>query len=148
MQVITIVGLAFALLVAVFAIQNSSPVTVTFLKWRLVDVSLALVILGSAAAGAVVVGLFGAMREIGLRFSLRSWRCRVERLAEELDTAREKTVNSEREIAGLQKEVRDRTQELDAARRRVEELEAELEATRAMELLPEAREDAGGTETA
>ncbi|MEW6228398.1 MAG: LapA family protein [Bacillota bacterium] len=148
MQVIAIVGLAFALLVAVFAIQNSSPVTVTFLKWRLVDVSLALVILGSAAAGAVVVGLFGAVREIRLRFSLRSWRGRAERLAGELDTARERTVDSEREIAGLQKEVRDRTQELDAARRRVEELEAELEATRAMEILPEAREDTGGDETA
>lgn len=148
MQVITIVGLAFALLVAVFAIQNSSPVTVTFLRWRLVEVSLALVILGSAAAGAAVVGLFGAVREVGLRFGLRSWRGRAERLAGELDTARERVVSIEHEIAGLQKEVRDRSQELDAARRRAEELEVELEATRAMEILPGAQEGTSGNESA
>lgn len=144
MRIIAIVGLAFALLVAVFAIQNSTPVTVTFLKWRLVDLSLAIVILGSAAAGALVIGLVGAVREIGLGFGVRSWRAKAERLASELDATRGKAVSLEQDVATLQRELRDRSQELDLARQRVAELEAELEATRCMELLPKPQEGADG----
>lgn len=140
MQVITVIGLAFALLVAVFAIQNSMPVTVTFLKWRLVDVSLALVILGSAAAGALVVGLLGAVREIGLRLSLRSFRGKAERLSHELETAREKAASLEDEVARLESEARTKARELEAARQRVEALQVELEATQVMEILPAPQE--------
>ncbi|MCR4402218.1 MAG: lipopolysaccharide assembly protein LapA domain-containing protein [Firmicutes bacterium] len=136
MQVVTVIGLAFALLVAVFAIQNSMPVTVTFLRWRLTDVSLALVILGSAAAGALVIALLGAVREIGLRLSLRSLRGRAERLTHELETTRGKAANLEDEVARLENEVRARTHELESARKRMEDLEVELEATQVMEVLP------------
>lgn len=142
LQVVTVLGLAFALLVAVFAIQNSTPVTVTFLKWRLVDVSLALVILGSAAAGAMVVGLLGAVREIGLRLSLRSFRGKAERLAHELEVTREKAASLEDEVARLESEARAKARELEAARQRVEALEVELEATQAMEILPRAQDEA------
>ncbi|MDI7247840.1 MAG: lipopolysaccharide assembly protein LapA domain-containing protein [Bacillota bacterium] len=141
MQVVTIIGLAFALLVAVFAIQNSAPVTVTFLRWHLVDVSLALVILGSAAAGAVVVGLLGAVREIGLRLSVRSFRGKAERLGQELETARERAVSVEDELARLKSEVHAKARELEAARQRVEALEVELEATRSMEILPRPQDE-------
>ncbi|MDK2925725.1 MAG: hypothetical protein PWQ41_1499, partial [Bacillota bacterium] len=44
---ILVVALLCALLVAVFAVQNSVPVTVTFLGWRL-EMSLVLIILGAA----------------------------------------------------------------------------------------------------
>ncbi len=153
LQVVTIIGLAFALLVAVFAIQNSAPVTVAFLRWHLVDVSLALVILGSAAAGSVVVGLLGAVREIGLRFSLRSYRGKAERLTQDLGIAREKAVSLEEEVARLQSETQARGREIEAARQRAQALEVELEATRSMEILPAPQDKAedetgGGGETA
>ncbi|MGE5573274.1 MAG: lipopolysaccharide assembly protein LapA domain-containing protein [Bacteroidota bacterium] len=141
MQVVTIIGLAFALLVAVFAIQNSTPVTVTFLRWHLVDVSLALVILGSAVAGAVVVGLLGAVREIGLRLSVRSFRGKAERLGQELETARERAASVEDELARLKSEVGAKAREIEQARQRVEALEVELEATRAMEILPRPQDE-------
>lgn len=143
LQAVTVLGLAFALLVAVFAIQNSAPVTVTFLKWHLVDVSLALVILGSAAAGAVVVGLLGAVREIRLRLSLRSFRGKAERLAHDLAAAREKVANLEGAVARLEGEARAKARELEAARERVQALEVELEATQVMEVLPRAQDETG-----
>lgn len=148
MQVVTIIGLGFALLVAVFAIQNSAQVTVTFLRWHIVDVSLALVILGSAAAGAVVVGLLGAVREIPLRLAVRSWRGKAERLGAEIEGARARVAEADEEVARLKSEVRDRVQDLEAARRRLEELEVELEATRSMEILPDAPGDPGGPQDA
>ncbi|MGE5593881.1 MAG: lipopolysaccharide assembly protein LapA domain-containing protein [Betaproteobacteria bacterium] len=143
MEAVTVLGLAFALLVAVFAIQNSAPVTVTFLKWRLVDVSLALVILGSAAAGAVVVGLLGAVREIRLRLSLRSFRGKAERLAHELEAAREKATSLEGEVARLDGEARAKARELEAVKERVQALEVELEATQFMEVLPRPQDETG-----
>ncbi|MDF2571581.1 MAG: Lipopolysaccharide assembly protein domain protein, partial [Sporomusa sp.] len=44
----------FALLVAVFAVQNSLPVTVTFLTWGF-QTSLVIIILGSATFGAMTI---------------------------------------------------------------------------------------------
>jgi len=67
---IAIVALAFAVLVAMFAIQNSALVSVSFFKWQLKDISLAVVILGSAAAGALAVGLFTLVRESASGFPL------------------------------------------------------------------------------
>ncbi len=136
------VGLVFALAVAVFAIQNSAPVTVAFLRWRFDGLSLALVILGSSAAGAVVVGLIGAVREVRLALALRSWRGRAERLSAELDAERSKAVSSEREVERLRGELHEASRRLEEAGRRQAELEAELEATQSMEILPRPQEGA------
>ena len=54
--------LIFSLLVAVFTIQNADAVDVRFLTFEFTQVSQALVILISAAAGALIVLLFGAIR--------------------------------------------------------------------------------------
>lgn len=61
-----ILTLVLALIVAVFAIDNSLPVRVHFLAWSLPQVGLALVILLSALLGAVLgvtVGLWQLFRE-------------------------------------------------------------------------------------
>lgn len=59
---ILILGLLFALLVAIFAIQNANPVAIQFL-WIEAKVPLVLVILGSALAGALVTLLLALWRE-------------------------------------------------------------------------------------
>lgn len=59
---ILILGLLFALLVAVFAIQNAGLVIIQFL-WIETQVPLVLVILGSAFAGALVTLLLALWRE-------------------------------------------------------------------------------------
>jgi uncharacterized integral membrane protein len=54
--------LVFSLFVAVFTIQNSEAVDISFLGFEFTQVSQALVILISAASGALIALLFGAIR--------------------------------------------------------------------------------------
>jgi len=63
MQFYLITALVFALLVAVFAIQNTETVVIQFLAWSF-SISLVLVILGSAAVGALVLYLFSLVKQI------------------------------------------------------------------------------------
>ncbi|MGQ9512105.1 LapA family protein [Thermodesulfitimonas sp.] len=69
MQFYIIVGLIFALLVAAFAVQNATKVDIRFLFWEFKGISLALVVLGAAAGGAIIVFILGVVRE--LRHTLR-----------------------------------------------------------------------------
>jgi uncharacterized integral membrane protein len=65
-----ILGLLAALAVAVFAGQNPEPVEVRFLAWQ-TTANLPTVIFVSAALGAVVAGLLGAVSAVRARLRLR-----------------------------------------------------------------------------
>lgn len=58
-QTYFILALLFALSVAVFAIQNTESVSIKFLFWQYQGISKVLVILASAAVGAVMVIFLG-----------------------------------------------------------------------------------------
>lgn len=62
MQFLFILILFFAVLVAIFAIQNAYPVTIYFLKWQF-EASLGLVILISLLIGAVSLGGLGLIHQ-------------------------------------------------------------------------------------
>ena len=64
MQMQWIAGLFFAIVIAVFALQNTAPVTVRFLTFALEGVALALVILVSAALAAGATMLLGLARNV------------------------------------------------------------------------------------
>lgn len=66
MQIYSVLALIFALLVAIFAIQNAGMVEINFLIWRFPRISLVLVILGSAAFGALFVFLLGLVKQLKL----------------------------------------------------------------------------------
>ncbi len=61
MQALLVAVLFLALLIAVFALQNAGFVPIRLLFWQF-DVSLVLVILGSALLGALAVLLAGLFR--------------------------------------------------------------------------------------
>ncbi len=61
MQLLLVLILALAVLVAVFTLQNQEPIEITIFFWQ-VYVSKVLVILGSALAGATAVLLAGLFR--------------------------------------------------------------------------------------
>ncbi|MGI6225133.1 MAG: LapA family protein [Peptococcales bacterium] len=65
MQFYLVGALLFALLVALFAVQNTIIVKVVFLFWQF-EISLVLVILGAASFGALCVLLVGMFRNIGM----------------------------------------------------------------------------------
>lgn len=64
--------LVFVFLVALFALQNAEAVAIRFFFWQFPRVSLALVILGSLLAGALLAFLFGLRRQLRLARQLRA----------------------------------------------------------------------------
>jgi uncharacterized integral membrane protein len=78
MQIYWIAALAFGILVAIFAVQNSLPITIGFLWLSMENVAVSVVILVSAALGALITGLFGLGREIRHRMRGRSSRRAVQ----------------------------------------------------------------------
>lgn len=83
-NVILVVSLIFALIVAIFAVQNNTPVDIAFLGWKYSGISLVLVILGSAAAGAVAVFCLGLVKQFRLGRELRQAKGQNEELKSQL----------------------------------------------------------------
>ncbi|WFD08878.1 LapA family protein [Tepidibacter hydrothermalis] len=82
MQFGFIISLIFAILVAVFAIQNSGIVAISFLFAKF-NISQALVILISAALGAVIVMLLGFIKQIKLKLKIKEQSKKIKSLEEE-----------------------------------------------------------------
>lgn len=78
-----IIALLFSLLIAVFAIVNNEVVSVNFL-FRTVDISLVLLILGSAAAGAVIMVFLSLVRHVRVGFQMRELNKKINALEDEL----------------------------------------------------------------
>ncbi len=97
MQIYLMGALIFALLVAIFAIQNTNPVDIKFLTFKLQEISLVLVILGSALIGAVVVFFLGAVKQISSYRQIRELKKENENLKDELKNLKEE-LNSEQSI--------------------------------------------------
>ena len=66
-----VLSLIFALIVAVFAIQNAAAVEVNFLAWK-VSISQALIILMSAIFGAIAVLLLSLVKQMKLKAGIRN----------------------------------------------------------------------------
>lgn len=78
-----VIALILALAVAVFAVQNASSVQVNFLTWHF-ESSLVVVILLSAALGAVVTVLLGIPRALRDRRQLKEQSARLMELEQRL----------------------------------------------------------------
>ena len=74
MQLLWIFSLLFALLIALFAVQNTATVSVNLLIWRLDEVAVAALVLAAAALGALITYLFGLSRDVRQRLALRGAR--------------------------------------------------------------------------
>ena len=75
----------FALLVAIFAVQNAVFVTVSFLFWSF-QTSLVLVVLGAATFGAMAVLSLASLAQFRLRRTLRRARQRLGEMEAEVAT--------------------------------------------------------------
>jgi uncharacterized integral membrane protein len=75
-----VVVLAVSIAAAVFAVSNASPVSVNLIFWQLQDVSLALVILVSAAVGIAVSSAIAVYVKINDAMKIRSLESRVREL--------------------------------------------------------------------
>ncbi len=60
-QFYSIAAIIFALVVAIFAVQNTEQIAITFLFWQVKEISTVIIILASTAAGAMVMLCLGFM---------------------------------------------------------------------------------------
>lgn len=74
MQLGLVLCLAFALVIALFAVQNTTPVALNFLTLHVDQVAVSLLVLAAAMLGAALTFAFGLPREIGHRRELRGLR--------------------------------------------------------------------------
>jgi lipopolysaccharide assembly protein A len=72
LQVVVFLALAFSIVIAIFAVQNTTPVAVSFLTFRAESVAVSVLVLVSAALGAGVILLLGAAREVQHRWRQRN----------------------------------------------------------------------------
>jgi putative membrane protein len=72
MQVLWILALCFGIVIAIFAVQNSTPVPISFLWFGVEAMAVSVLVLISAALGAIATLLLGMAREVRLRISRRS----------------------------------------------------------------------------
>lgn len=70
MQIRFIIALVFSILVTIFALLNAQSIEVNFI-FSTVRLSLALVILGSAAVGALIAALLSAFKQIKAMLKIR-----------------------------------------------------------------------------
>jgi uncharacterized integral membrane protein len=70
-QVIVFLALAFSIVIAIFAVQNTTPVAVQFVGFRAEAVAVSVLVLISAALGAAAMLLLGIAREVSLRWRHR-----------------------------------------------------------------------------
>ncbi|MBA1336813.1 MAG: hypothetical protein HPY66_3249 [Firmicutes bacterium] len=118
MQLTYLLALLFAVVVAMFAIVNAQPVTVDFM-FNEFQVSLALVILVSAFAGAIILGFLGLFRQVKSGFKLRELQGRNKKLENQVTETEEKLSQTEQKLS----EAEDRLVEKENA---LKELESRL----------------------
>ncbi len=92
-----IMGLVFSLIIAIMALANNETVTVSYIFGR-AEVSLILLILGSAFVGALTMGLFALFRSIRTAFSFREMRQKEEALQKKVKDLEEEKVFLEAEL--------------------------------------------------
>lgn len=119
MQGYLVSALIFALLVAIFAIQNTTVVVINFLMWEF-HTSLVLVILGSALLGALCIFLLGSFKNFG------AWRKQ-----RELEGKNRHLTNQVNELEAELKELRERMENLNLVNQNSSENEEDEQANQA-----------------
>lgn len=99
MQVYLFFALIFSICIAVFAVQNATKVDIDFFFWHVNQISLVLVILGSALVGFTVAGLFGIFKQLTLKKQLKSCRQIIDEQQNKIDCyEKESDVNNASEV--------------------------------------------------
>jgi uncharacterized integral membrane protein len=93
-----ILALIFSLLIAIIAVANNDTVTVNYIFGRS-EVSLILLILGSAFSGALVMGLISLFRAIRTALSFREMRHQKDLLQKKITGLEEEKLFLEAELS-------------------------------------------------
>ena len=92
MQLWFILSLVFAVLIAFFAVLNSAVVTIQLGFWKM-DLSQSVVILGSAAIGAIVTTFFGIFNRLKSSLKTRELKNQVKELEGQVEKLQKENEN-------------------------------------------------------
>lgn len=105
MQFIIVISMIFAIFIAIFALQNASVMTINFL-WYKLNLSQAVVILGSALFGILIMIPFDIVKRIKNSMKVSELNSQIKKLNEELETfKKEKTPHLTNDIKELGEEL-------------------------------------------
>jgi putative membrane protein len=93
-----ILGLLFALIVAIFAVANVASVSVNYLI-GVAEIPLILIIISSALLGGLVVGMFGIFRQYKLQWKVSKMEKELSQLREEETSTQNLEPNAGEELA-------------------------------------------------
>ena len=94
MQKNLIIALIFAIIVAIFSIQNSGPVSLVFFTWEFTT-SLVVILLASAVLGAIIMWVISSFKQLKLKKEIRDLKKEIRNLDKEV----EKIMKEKEEIA-------------------------------------------------
>jgi putative membrane protein len=103
MQIMVIFALVIAALAILFAVQNNTPVQVSFLAWK-VESPLTLVLLIAVAAGALISLLASLPTITRDKLTVRSHRKKVAELESSLTDHKGKLEEAQKKLAGQEAE--------------------------------------------
>jgi len=109
MQKNLIIALVFAILVAVFSIQNSGPVSLLFFGWEF-STSLVVVVLGAAVLGALIMWIIGSFKQLKVKKEKRNLKKQIKNLEDEKN-------NLEQNIKDLEKKLNHRKNIKDSSKK-------------------------------
>lgn len=95
--------LIFALFIAIFAINNSNPVTIKLFTLEY-EVSLVIIVLGAIAFGVLLMGIFSSINQLKLKKELGKYKKQVGELREDNKKLLEEKENVNIEINNQEKD--------------------------------------------
>ncbi len=122
MQFTYIFALFFALVVAVFAILNAQPVTIDYVFGEF-QISLAVVILASAFAGAIILGFLGIFRKVKEGLKAREMNSKIRKLEEQLKETEGKLGGAEAKVEELEGSLLDKESRINELQNKLTEWE-------------------------
>ncbi len=100
MQWTVVLALIFALLVGVFAVQNNIPVDLKFFTWQF-NSSLAVVVLGGVALGALMIGILGIIGQVKAKIQIRALKGKLKGLEKQLNSKEEDLQGLNGQVNGM-----------------------------------------------
>ena len=97
MQKNLIIALVFAILVAVFSIQNSGPVSLLFFGWEF-STSLVVVVLGAAVLGALIMWIISSFKQLKVKKEKRNLKNQIKNLEDEKNNLKQNIKDLEKKL--------------------------------------------------
>lgn len=101
-----IISLVFAIVVAIFGIQNSEVITVNFFSTNL-SISLALLIFISTIIGAIIIAMLGLKKELSLSHGNKQLTKKAKNFENEIEVMKDENVALKNDNENLKSKIED-----------------------------------------